>query len=244
MEVYLNRIDGLDDAVISMYFSKRHMNRAEENRIRGIFERYQTSDFDGVIARGAFCEEGGEAGDMLDKLFKWGVHHPTLLRFIDLSFTVYGLHRAGQDDLDSHAKRMDNRIIRESTRLGDFKSGEMSDWYKGNVLQTDSVLDFLHITMPDKIVVDGNTYVRAVGGYILAGHENDRDYKRGLYSLCIPSSFIFRCNLTEFSHIYKERREGGNANPEVKMAVEMMTDLLEYNSNGRINRDLLMAIPN
>ncbi len=52
-------------------------------------------------------------------------------RFLDFSFTVYNLHRAGQDDLDSHAKRMENRIIRSSTRLADFAAGEMSDYYKG-----------------------------------------------------------------------------------------------------------------
>ena len=62
--------------------------------------------------------------------------------------------------------------------------------------------------------------------------------------LSIPSNFIFRCSLTEFAHIYKERREQGTANPEVKQAVEMMVNQLEEASCGYINREYLMKVKN
>ena len=75
--------------------------------------------------------------DWLAKLFKWGVKHYTMLRFIDLSFTVYGLHRAGQDDIDAHAMRMNNRIIRSSTRLADFSRGETSEYSADKIIPTD-----------------------------------------------------------------------------------------------------------
>ena len=51
-----------------------------------------------------------------------------MLDFVTISVTVEGIHRAGQDDWDAHAKRFDNRIIRSSTRLADFSEGEMSDY--------------------------------------------------------------------------------------------------------------------
>ena len=57
----------------------------------------------------------------------------------------------------------------------------------------------LDITMPDEIIYEGQTYVRASNGYILKGMENENDVKRGLYMLSIPSDFIFRIQLTESS---------------------------------------------
>ena len=57
-----------------------------------------------------------------------GRKHITVLRYIDISIMTEGLHRAGQDDIDAHARRFDNRIIRSSTRLAEFSDGEMSDY--------------------------------------------------------------------------------------------------------------------
>ena len=182
--------------------------------------------------------------DWLKRLFKWGVRHYTMLRFIDLSFTVYGLHRAGQDDLDSHAMRMQNRIIRSSTRLADFSRGEMSSYYQGKIIPTDVALAALGITTPDEIRYEGQTYVRATNGYILKGMEDSKDVKRGLYMLSIPSNFIFRIALTEFAHVFKERNNDGTANPEVKQAVESMTSQLNSATFGFVSRELLTAIRN
>lgn len=247
MEVYLNRIDGWDDAILSMFYSKRTVTREMEQQIRRKIYQYTYLDpDDGAV--GSLCStwvyQDEEYKHWLDSLFKWAWTHITMGRFIDLSFTVYGLHRAGQDDLDAHAMRMNNRIIRSSTRLADFNHGEMSDYYQDKIIPTDAALAYLGITTPDEIEYHGDVYVRGVNGYILKGMENNKDVKRGLYMLSIPSNFIFRCNLTEFAHIYKERREQGTANPEVKQAVEMMVDQLEEASCGYINREWLMKVKN
>ncbi len=167
-----------------------------------------------------------------------------MLRFIDLSFTVYGLHRGGQDDLDSHAMRMNNRIIRSSTRLADFSRGEVSSFYEDKIIPTDVALAHLGISTPDEIEYNGVTYVRAVNGYIVKGMENNNDAKRGLYMLSIPSNFIFKIQLTEFAHVYKERNNDGTANPEVKEAVESMAAQLDDATLSYTSRNLLMSIRN
>ena len=251
MEVYLNRIDGWDDAILSMFYSKRTVTRELEEDIR--YNTYLVeNDVPTNGPKGALLLEEDyidkiakeKVTKWLDSLFKWAWTHITMGRFLDLSFTVYGLHRAGQDDLDAHAMRMNNRIIRSSTRLANFKHGEMSTYYQDKIVPTDVALAYLGITTPDEIEYNGQTYVRAVNGYVLKGMENNKDVKRGLYMLSSPSNFIFRCNLTEFAHVYKERREQGTANPEVKQAIEMMVDQLEEASCGYINREYLMKVKN
>lgn len=246
MEVYLNRIDGWDDAILSMFYSKRTVTRELEEDIR--YKTYQHTNpnpREGAIGALHPCTTADEEyKKWLDSLFKWAWTHITMGRFLDLSFTVYGLHRAGQDDLDAHAMRMNNRIIRSSTRLADFKHGEMSTYYQDKIVPTDVALAYLGITTPDEIEYNGQTYVRAVNGYILKGMEDNKDVKRGLYMLSIPSNFIFRINLTEFAHVYKERNINGGANPEVKEAVESMVNQLEQASYGYINREYLMKVKN
>lgn len=243
MEVYLNRIDGWDDAIISMFLSKRTLTRALEMDIRReVAACVNTNPDDGPI--GALINPTEKLNDWLAKLFKWSPMHITMGRFLDFSFTVYGLHRAGQDDLDSHAKRMENRIIRSSTRLADYSHGEMSEYYQGKIVPTDTALAFLGITTPDKIEYEGQTYVRGVNGYILKGMENNKDVKRGLYMLSIPSNFIFKINMTEYAHVFKERNDKGSANPEVKGCIEGATNKLEAASLGFINRDILLKIKN
>ena len=242
MKVYLNRVDGLDDAIVSMYLSKRTLTRELECEIR---EEVLSCaiEFDRVMQfpEGSLCTVSDKLRGWLEKLFKWGTRHITMLRFIDLSFTVYDLHRGAQDDFDAHAMRLNNRIIRSSTRLADFKD-EMSEFYQGKIIPTDLALSLLGVETPDTLEVDGKTYVRAVNGYILKGHENDKDYRRGLYMLSIPSSFIFRVQLTEFAHIYKERNKNGTANPELKDAVEQMADAIERATQGYVTREVLLSI--
>ena len=243
MEVFLNRIDGWDDAILTMFYSKRTVTREFEQHVRDVV--YAATNHDpskGVV--GELVYQTPELADWLEKLMKWTPKHITMGRFLDLSFTVYGIHRAGQDDLDAHAARMNNRIIRSSTRLADFHGGEMSEYYDGKVIPTDVALAAVGVATPDEIEYEGQTYVKGVNGYILKGMENNKDVKRGLYMLSIPSDFICKIDLTEFSHVYKERRIDGTANPEVKTAVEKMVDHLESASLSWINRQLLMNIKN
>ena len=244
MEIYLNRIDGWDDAIISMFLSKRTLTRELECEIRKEVNLCTNRFFLGNSPLGALVVRTEKLDEWLKALFKWCPKHITMGRFLDFSFTVYGLHRAGQDDLDSHAKRMENRIIRSSTRLADFSQGEMSSFYEGKVIPTDVALAVLGITVPDELEYNGQTYVKGVNGYILKGMEDNKDVKRGLYMLSIPSNFIFKMNLTEYAHMFKERNRNGTANQEVKDCIESGTDQLFEASRGFINRDLLMAIKN
>lgn len=243
MEVYLNRIDGWDDAIISMFLSKRTLTRELELDIRNEVAMCTNKDpKNGPI--GMLVNTTDKLNDWLTKLFKWAPVHITMGRFLDLSFTVYGLHRAGQDDLDAHAMRMNNRIIRSSTRLADFTHGEMSEYYQNKVIPTDMALTYLGVTTPDKIEYNGSTYIKGVNGYILEGMENNKDVKRGLYMLSIPSNFIFKINLTEYAHVYKERNEKSTANPEVRKCIESATSALEAASARFINRELLLKVKN
>lgn len=243
MEVYLNRVDGWDDAIISMFLSKRTLTRELEMDIRNeVATCINTDPSYGPVGALLFTTE--KLQGWLNTLMKWAPMHITMGRFLDFSFTVYGLHRGGQDDWDSHAKRMENRIIRSSTRLANYSDGEMSDYYQGKIIPTDAALAFLGITTPDEIEYEGKTYVRGVNGYILKGMEKNKDVKRGLYMLSIPSNFIFKMNLTEYAHLFKERNANGTANPEVKECAEKATDALISASKGLITRELLLAIKN
>ena len=243
MEVYLNRIDGWDDAIISMFLSKRTLTRELELEIRR--EVAMCTNKDPKIGPvGMLISPTDKLNDWLTKLFKWAPIHITMGRFLDFSFTVYGLHRAGQDDVDAHTMRMNNRIIRSSTRLADFSHGEMSEYYQDKIMPTDMALAVLGISTPNELEYEGKTYVKGVNGYILKGMENNKDVKRGLYMLSIPSNFIFKINLTEYAHVFKERNQNSGANPEVKTCIEKATDILEVASIGFINRELLLKIKN
>jgi len=164
--------------------------------------------------------------EWMDTLVKWGRKHITLLRYIDFSCTVEGMHRGGQDDWDAHAKRYNNRILRSSTRLASFNY-EMSDWYKGKIIPTDVALQHMGMEIPDSIEVDGQTYQKAINGYIRQDLIENQDVKRGLYMLSIPSNFIFKVDITEWAHVYKERNARGTAHPEVKECCEAIAGLLQ-----------------
>ncbi|MCM1220476.1 MAG: FAD-dependent thymidylate synthase [Lachnospiraceae bacterium] len=236
MNVYVNKITGLDDAIVSMYMSKRSWNLKLEQSIRELYD--DVTDSDGTII--AFDSQFEE---WVRKLLNYGINHTTLLRFIDFSITVEGIHRAGQDDWGSHAKRFENRIVRSSTRLSTFKEGEMSDYYKERILSTDLALKALDIKLPEAITIDGKKYVKQVNGYILESEADKKDVKRGLYMLSIPSNFIFKVNLTEWAHVYKERNEKSGANPEVKQLCETIATEIEKKVP-YFNREVFKAIKN
>ena len=222
MKVYLNEITGMADAIVTLYLSKRTWTPELDAQIRN----------DWRLLKLGFCtwksEEGIRTKKRIDTFLKYAWEHTAMLDFVTISSTVDGIHRAGQDDWDSHAKRFDNRIIRSSTRLADFSEGEMSDYYKGKIIPTDVALrEVFNIHMPDEMEKDGQEYVKSVNGYILKGMENDKDVKRGLYMESIPSTFIFKCNMAQWSHVYRLRNKNSTANPEVKELAEMLQDEIE-----------------
>lgn len=224
MRVWVNEITGFGDAFTSLLMSKRTWTREKEEelrtltyRVNGIHgERIPSAAADGTFNKKECLKEYDK---WMQKLLKFGVHHITMLRFIDISVTVEGLHRGGQDDWDSHAMRFNNRIIRTSTRLSKFRD-EMSSFYEGKIIPTDVALATLGMNTPDTINFNGLTYVKTTNGYIQEEYKDNKDVKRGLYMLSIPSNFIFKIDLTEWAHVFKERNEESGANPEVKECCE------------------------
>lgn len=242
MKVYVNSITGIEDAIISTMMSKRSWIRDKELEVRDVCARV-------IDRRGMFYsdiiitpEDKAKFGKWLDSVLKYGFKHITLLRYIDISVTVNGLHRGGQDDWDSHAKRFDNRIVRSSTRLSKF-GNEKSEWYKDKIITDDEAFEYLHIVMPNKITKDGVTYVKTVNGYVREDLKSDNDTLRGLYMLSIPSDFIFKINLTEFGHVYKMRNQFTTAHPEVKECCEEIARQIEE-IQPKLNKELFEKIEN
>lgn len=223
MKVHFNNISRISDAIITMYMSKRTWTPELNMEIIETCDR--VFDKRGLWEPLAHTEDRIEVENWLNKLFKWGNQHTTMLRFIDMSFTVEGLHRGAQDDFDAHTKRLDNRIIRSSTRLATFNT-EKSKFYENKILTYDEVFNQLQVDLPETLEKDGRTYVRTVNGYIDKEFENNKDVKRGLYMLSIPSNFIFKCNFTEWAHIVKERDCHSHAAPELQEMVEKICEEL------------------
>ena len=232
MKVYLNEITGIAPAMVSLLMSKRSYTREKEEQIYALVRT--CTDVRGCVMN-CIPEEFKKK---MNSLITWGVYgcfdrskihgHTTLLRYIDLSFTVEGLHRYGQDDWDSHARRMDNRIVRSSTRLASFSDGEKSEYYEGKILYPFEAFKQLGITPPEMFEgIDGNIYVLTDFGYVREDLQDNQDVKRGLYPGAIPSNFTFKIQFPEFCHIYNHRNECGTANPEVKKAVEMMAEQIK-----------------
>lgn len=224
MKVYLNNISRISDAIITMFMSKRTWTPELNQEIIETCDR--VFDKQGKWEVSTTKEDIDKVNDWLNKLFKWGCKHTTMLRFVDMSFTVEGLHRGAQDDFDSHAKRLDNRIVRSSTRLATFGT-EKSEFYEGKILTTDEVLYELGIEIPDELTYNGRKYVRTENGFIEEQFVNDKDVKRGLYMLSIPSNFIFKCNFTEWAHIVRERDCNSHAAPELREMVEQVCNNLQ-----------------
>lgn len=227
MNVYLNEVTGLADALTSMYLSKRTWTRELEEQIRYDCKIIELIGSDCAKISPIFYSSKDRTDKRIQSFCKFAWKHITILDFITLSVTVEGLHRAGQDDWDAHAYRFNNRIIRSSTRLADFSKDEMSDFYKDKIIPTEMALTMLGIGIPQTIEEDGQTFVLAEGGYIREDLKDNRDTKRGLYRMCIPSNFIFKINLAQWAHVYKMRNKNGSANPEVKEVAERIQDEVE-----------------
>lgn len=248
MEVRLNGITGVEDAIIAMHMSKRSWTPDDELRIKREVRdllncSYYGYPLESIDEYQDHKEVVKEVEHEFKTLLKLGQKHITLLKFINLSFSVTGIHRGGQDDIDSHAKRMDNRIIRASTRLSDFLP-EKSDFYEDKILTTDEALDLLNINLPEEIDNDGVKYVRTHNGYVRQEFKGNRDVERGLAMLSMPSNFIMNVNLAEFAHIYKMRNMNTNAHPEVKQCIEEMKDLVKHATMWYVDGKYLLEVEN
>lgn len=243
MNIKVNSITGFEDAFTAMFISKRSWTPELDKEIRDVCN--DVLDSKGNIRTWTCHPQALEKfNNWLSILLRMGRKHITVLRFIDISIMTEGLHRAGQDDVDAHARRFDNRIIRSSTRLATFDDDEMSDYYKDKVLTDSKVIKtILGIDMPEEIEYEGCKYVKSPNGYVKEEFKDNKDVKRGLYMLSIPSNFISKINLCEWGHVFKERNQNGGANPEVKQwAEEVMRQISVIHE--QITRDYVLSIEN
>ena len=241
MNVTVNSITGFEDAFVAMYISKRSWTPELDKKIRSVCR--DVLDGNGRIIVNCDKDKLEKFNSWLEKLLRMGRRHITVLRYIDISIMTEGIHRAGQDDIDSHARRFDNRIIRSSTRLAEFSDGEMSNYYKGKIIPTDEALKILDVDIPETFEYMGKTYYKSPNGYIKEEYKNNKDVKRGLYMLSIPSNFISKINLCEWGHVFKERNKDGGANPEVKEWSESVMNQINQFHN-QITRDYVLSIEN
>ena len=241
MKATVTSITGFYEVFVSMFMSKRTWTPELDKEIRIVCNCVLTSDGrlkgnQGVESYKKFCK-------WLNMLLRMGKRHITVLRFLDITIMTEGLHRGGQDDVDSHATRFNNRFIRNSTRLATYSEGEMSDFYKHKVLTDGQACNILGFELPKIIEHEGKTYVKSTNGYVLEEYKDNKDVKRGLYMLGIPSNFISKINLCEWGHVFKERCNDGSANPEVKeWAEQVMTQITNFHKE--ITREYVLSIQN
>ena len=241
MKATVTSITGFYEAFVSMFMSKRTWTPELNEEIQTVCSN--VIDSNGKFYEHQDVESYNKFCKWLNMLLRMGKRHITVLRYLDITIMTEGLHRAGQDDVDAHACRFDNRIIRNSTRLAAYKDGEMSDFYKNKVLTDGQACKILGFELPNELKVENNTYVKSTNGYVLKEYENNKDVKRGLYMLGIPSNFISKINLCEWGHVFKERCTDGCANPEVKeWAEQVMEQLTDFHEE--ITRDYVLSIQN
>ena len=241
MKIKVNSITGFEDTFVAMYISKRSWTEELDREIREVCHNVLT--FDGHISSNAKQEEIEKFNKWLSMALKMGRRHITILRYITISIMTEGIHRAGQDDIDAHVKRFENKIIRSSTRLATYDNNEVSDWYKGKILTDGQAAKILGFEFPETLVHENKMYVKSTNGYVLEEYANNKDVKRGLYMLSIPSNFVSQINLCEWGHVFKERNENGGANPEVKeWAESVMEEITRYHN--QITREYVLTIEN
>lgn len=218
MKVYVNKIDGWADALVSLLMSKRSYTREKELQIRQMVDA--ETDHMGC----PLFTVSEKFVKNIERLFFYGIHegHTTLLRYLDISITVEGVHRGAQDDFDAHAARMNNRIVRSSTRLAKFDDGEKCDWFNEKILYPFEAAAIAGIDMPESVVYKEQKYVKTDFGYVREDLIHEQDVKRGLYPLAIPSNFTCRIQYPELAHIYQHRCKFTGAHPELH---EIMTEL-------------------
>lgn len=240
MSITLVEVSGIPHALAALKQSKRHYDL--DGHLEDIQFYREVSDERGfILPENELCADAAaKVVSDLTKLAKWGAGvdqgnagtwidagHETLLRYIDFTFVVENLHRGGMDDLDSHAKRFDNRIVRSSTRLGKYQQNEMSPWYVGKIHSVEDVCKALGYELPESTEIDGQEFVKSPGGYVRKDLADDNDALRGNYPLSIPMSAIMKIDIFDLRHVYKRRNIFTHANPELKEYIEDLANQIE-----------------
>ena len=241
-------VTGWEEAITTMFLSKKTWTPDLGQEIRKAVEistdRYGQYAFVNrpPVPGSVEDEYDKKFRDWTTKLLSWGKKHITMIRFIDITIMTQGMHRAGQDDIDAHARRFDNRIIRNSTRIT-ITDGSRSEFYQDKIKSDYEIAKILGIELPGTVDVDGETWIRATNGYVKQEYVDNKDVRRGLYMLSIPSDFISKINLCEWGHVFKERCNEGGANPEVKKWAEETTRQLS-GFNPLLTRQYVRSIEN
>lgn len=101
MKVTVNSITGFEDAFVAMYISKRTWTPELDKEIRDVCDCVLDKHGHTINLNKEYVDKFSK---WLSILLRMGRKHITLLRFIDISIMTEGMHRGGQDDIDSHAK--------------------------------------------------------------------------------------------------------------------------------------------
>lgn len=242
MKFELIEVTGLAQAITSLKMSKRNYDPNEHIKLMNEIDG--CTDVHGFVKKYGYHEEQYDRLiKEMNKLAKWGAGvgqegawkddgHETLLRFIDLTFMTRGLHRGAQDDLDAHAKRFDSRIVRASTRLGNFAPGERSEWYTDRIRSIEDMMIATGLGEAPAEYTDDNgvTWKYTSTGYVredLVGSKWEKDCKRGNYPLSIPGDAIWKINFFDLRHVYMRRNQYTHANPELRIGIEQLADQVE-----------------
>ncbi|KUK53788.1 MAG: hypothetical protein XD78_0885 [Desulfotomaculum sp. 46_296] len=237
MQFRLVKVAGVDDAIISLFMSKRSYTCEKADNVRRTVAKY--SDHAGFIhLPDNDTQETAQIRDWLENITKYGAqlgykrNHETILRFIDFTVETVGLHKAGMGDLDAHAQRMNNRIVRSSSRLAEFASGEKSEFYDEKVMSVGEVISLMReskaeVNIPETVEINGVDYRFNGFGYIRKGYCDDQDVIRGTYMLSIPSDSIWKADFIGMKHIYAMRNKHTHAHPELRDGMEQVAGQIE-----------------
>ena len=248
MKATVLSVTGWEEAITAIFMSKRTWTPELGDEIKEVVAN-MTNRYGKYCGERDFTETNAPLSpdekfeNWSTRLLKWGTSHITLLRYLDITIMTEGMHRAGQDDIDAHARRFDNRIIRNSTRATSKPYHTVSEFYQGKIMTDGEAAKALGFELPDKAAINGEVWVKTTNGYVKEEYVNNKDVNRGLYMLAIPSNFISKINLCEWGHVFKERCNEGGANPEVKRWAEMVTDQLSH-FHPLITRDYVLSIKN
>jgi hypothetical protein len=233
MQFRLAKISGIDDAIVSLFMSKRSYTLEKADNVRRIVAQH--SDEAGFIhLPESNTPESVQLCDWLTKITKYGTqlgykrNHATILRFIDFTVETIGLHKAGMGDLDAHSQRMNNRIIRASSRLAEFSSNEKSDFYNNKVLSVgEASKSISSIGLPETIDINDVGFRFNGFGYVRIDCWNDQDVQRGTYMLSIPSDAVWKADFIGLKHIYAMRNTHTHAHPELADGMEQLALQIE-----------------
>lgn len=240
MSIELMEVSGIPHALAALKQSKRHYS-VEDHLIDIRFYREVSDERGFILPEDELCADAAaKVENDLTKLAKWGAGvgqkesgswidagHETLLRYIDFTFAITNVGYATMADLDSHAKRFDNRIVRSSSRLASYNETESCWWYEDKNLELGQVAEILGLEYPDTFEYNNLTWKRTANGYVPLGYENDKDIVRGNYPLHIPMSAVMRINFVDLRHVYMRRNLYTHATPELKVEIEDLANQIE-----------------